>query len=242
MGSGGTVQDLTNNAPYPPGFGVKLKAEPDTEEDAFLNWSVEPSGASMAAMSFVPLDPRDYFEDYEAQETTFTVPDHGVKVTAYFTKRTKPVVPGEFDFTANNLGQHLNGQVGITEHYWDLSTLEVGTKLDFNFHARNLPDRFTVYYGTWDDVVALPKPRGEVFASGWVSADPLKWADPIMYPEGVMDHYWHSNVVSSNWNPRWNSGGKYPELVEKVEGKDILMIRIEGRDDRTQWDYKLVEN
>ena len=60
------MKDLTNNGPYPPGFKVHLRAEPESEDDEFLHWSVESvdqvSAWAMSATS-AAVDPRDFFDD-----------------------------------------------------------------------------------------------------------------------------------------------------------------------------------
>lgn len=224
MGSEGTAVDLTANPPYPPGFVIELQATPASEEDTFLHWSITPG------------DPRDYFDDYEAELTKYTIPDFPVVVTPYFTKRTAPKEPGEFDFDHHDFGIRKEGEVGLTEHYWDIGEVMTGEDLNFYFHARNLPDRFRVYYGAWETLELI-------FCSGWVSLNPTFYANPAMYPEGVEYHDWHENVVLSNRITfRGSAGGGYASIITKESGKNVLVIEVEGRDEGTIWDYIVDQN
>ncbi len=238
MNSAGTAIDLTNNPPYPPGFEVRIKAVPESEEDEFLHWEVILDGSQAGDVSILALDPREFFENYESAETIFTVPDQNVTLIAHFTKRTKPVERGRFDYNATDFETVVTGEVGVTEHVWDLSEVEEGTTLDFYFHARVLPDRFSVYYGTWDHILSVPEPRGAVFESGWVSTQAVNYRGLPMYPEGVNYHYTHPDAAQSWWLPR-GAGGVVEHIITKEEGKDVLLVRVEGRDDQTIWDYRL---
>jgi len=233
LGAKGEASDVTGHPPYPAGFEVDLKATPkDETKYTFLNWTTTVG------------DPREFFLDHEASETTFYMPDleviggtNPIQIRPYFTTITPPVEKGDFQYNQNDLGSIITGEYGVTVHYWDLSQLETGDKLNFYFHARTIPDRFNVHYGKmddWDDLEGI-------FASGWVSHNPSNWEDPSMYPEGIEFHDWHENVELKDWNPNWyfgRPGGKYKWIIEKESGKDVLMIRIEGRDEGTIWDYK----
>ncbi len=221
MGAEGEAQDLTNNPPYPPGFPVRLRAIPTTETDAFLHWTTT-AGA----------DPREFFENYEDPETTYKVPEGPSAVRPYFTKRTEPTEPGTFQYTHEDFCTTVTGYVGVTEHYWDLSGLDTGETIDFFFHARNIPDRFKVYYGTWGELT-------KIFNSSWVSQNPAAFENPTMYPEGVQFHDWHENVIGVNWLGGWGTGGMYEAIISKEGGKDVLLIHVEGRDSGTVWDYKI---
>lgn len=224
MGSGGEAFDLTDNAPYPPGFEIELQAKPATDEDAFLHWSISQG------------DPRDYFQDYEAELTRYTIPDYKVTVTPYFTRRTKPVEPGNFHFNMDDFGLRIEGRVGLTEHYWDLGEVGLGEDLSFFFHARNLPDRFRVYYGLWEDLELI-------FCSGWVSLNPSTYENLAMYPEGLLLHDWHERVeLSYRITFRGNPGGGYESIIRKEAGTDVLLIQVEGRDEGTIWDYVVDKN
>ena len=111
---------------------------PESEEDEFLHWEVILDGSQAGDVSILALDPREFFENYESAETIFTVPDQNVTLIAHFTKRTKPVERGRFDYNATDFETVVTGEVGVTEHVWDLSEVEEGTTLDFYFHARVL--------------------------------------------------------------------------------------------------------
>ncbi|MCF8009124.1 MAG: hypothetical protein K9K32_05110, partial [Halanaerobiales bacterium] len=241
MGAQGEAQDLTGHPPYPPGFEVKIKAEPkDPEKYTFLHWSVEfVNSANSQVSSMTSVDPREYFQNHESAETTFQVPGERVIITPYFTTKNPEVDPGEFNYDYTNFDQIINGEVGKTRHYWDISNLNPGEKIDFYFHARTIPDRFTVYYGNMEDWEN--RTLEKVFASSWVSYKPERWENPQLYPEGIKLHNWHNDVVFSNWNPNWSygAGGKYQEIIVKEANKNIVMVEIEGRDDNTIWDYKL---
>lgn len=235
LGAKGEAVDVTSHPPYPEGFEVDLKAIPEDETRyTFLNWTTSAG------------DPTEFFSDHEAPETTFFMPDlaavggkNPIIIIPYFTTVTPPVEKGDFQYGKNDLGSVISGEYGITIHYWDLSELEPGDIIDFYFHARTIPDRFNVHYGELDDWEDLEFDF-EIFASGWVSHEPDRWEDPSMYPEGIQFHDWHENVELSGWNPNWTwgPGGKYEGILEKEYGKDVLMIRVEGRDTGTLWDYK----
>ena len=64
---GGTATDLTNASPYPAGTGISIKAVPNPLCQ-FVSWSA-PAGT---------------FADASAAQTTFTMPDQDVTVTASF--------------------------------------------------------------------------------------------------------------------------------------------------------------
>ncbi len=224
MGAEGHAVDHTDNAPYPPGFEVELEAvSEDPEKYAFLHWSTEAG------------DPQELFDDHEAERTNFTVPNPNGNVTVqpYFTTRSEPAEEGEFHYDHTNFGDTIQGDVGLTEHYWDISELDTGDPLNFYFQARNLPDRFRVYYGEWEDLTLI-------FDSGWVSVSPEAQEDPAMYPEGVEHHDWHEDVELSDRLP-WDDGGLYEAVITKESGRDVLMIEVEGRDDGTLWDYMVDE-
>lgn len=252
QGAEGQAEDLTGHPPYPPGFEVELKAEPEDEEKyTFLNWAVifETDDGEQ-----IKVDPSKYFENYEAEKTKFTVPDPeeeisqqlsnelGItaetskaraKVIPYFTTRTEPKEEGEFDFDHNNFGEQRTGEVGLTEHYWDISNLETGEEISFYFHSRNIPDRFTIFYGDWQNME-------EVFASSWVSLKPDKYEEeyPDRYPEGVNSHDWHEKVkLSEKIMFDGNSGGVYEGIIEKEAGKNVLKVKVLGKDEGTIWDY-----
>lgn len=243
QGSRGTIKDLTNRGPYPPGFKVHLRAEPESEDDEFLHWSVEFVDPVSASVTSASVDPRDFFDNYESQETYFEVPGQRVIVRAFFTKRTPPIQTGKFDYDSTDFGKVITGEYGITDHCWDISSLKAGEQIDFYFHARTIPDRFTVYCGDWDGVQNSPD-NHEVFASGWVSAYPTYWENPAIYPEGIRLHDWDSRVEETYWDNPWQAGpgGVFRQIVTKQDGQDVLWIRVEGRDEGTIWDYKVVRS
>lgn len=219
MGSGGTAEDLTNNPPYPPGFEIELLAEPETDEDAFLYWGTTAG------------DPRDFFDDYESKQTRYTVPEESSTVIPYFTRRTVPTDPGEFHYDHNDFNATVTGEVGVTEHYWDLSEVTTNQTLDFYFQARNIPDRFRVFYGDWEELELL-------FCSGWVSINPQNYQNLPTYPEGVYAHDWHEEVeLDFRLTFIDSAGGKFEGLITRQAGKEVLMVQVEGRDSGTIWDY-----
>jgi len=241
LGGTGQIVDVTDNPPYPPGFMVELEAVADSENDQFLSWAVEFPNAGSANIGPMGegVDPREYFENYESPNTRFTVPEQEAIVRAYFTSTTPPNPFGEFDFDVTDFEITKSGDQGFTRHYWDLSDMEDGAELSFYFHARNLPDRFRVYYDYADQEAAWDDPE-RIFDSGWVSLNPPMYEDPSLYPEGVEEHDWHedvelSNVLTFNGQP----GGHFPGIVIKEPDKDLLVVEVEGRDNGTIWDYQL---
>ncbi|NLL47613.1 MAG: hypothetical protein GX249_03435 [Firmicutes bacterium] len=67
-----------------------LRAEPESEDDEFLHWSVEfvdqVSASAMSATS-AAVDPRDCFDDYESPDTYFEVPG-----------KIRPFIPKELGY------------------------------------------------------------------------------------------------------------------------------------------------
>ncbi len=107
------------------------------------------------------------------------------------------------------------------------------------FHARNIPDRFKVYYGDIDEWKEDSHEFELIFNSLWVSQSPQSYIDPSRYQPDPKHHDWHENVEGVSWLQWWGPGGKYEAIIEKEADRDVLMIETEGRDNGTIWDYKL---
>jgi len=85
--SHGSAKDLTNKSPYPPGFRVQIQAKPEADDDVFLYWCAELTGASKLDTNGPSLDPKGYFDYYTSPDTYFTVQDQSAIIRAVFTKK-----------------------------------------------------------------------------------------------------------------------------------------------------------
>lgn len=244
--SAGSIHDLTDNPPYPPGFQVEIEAVPATENDAFLFWGVELLGESNASSLnavTAQVDPRDYFEDYESRQTKFTVPNQNSRIIAYFNTRTPP--PDDFNYFYEDFGSIIGGGYGVHFDFWDMGELSTGDEVNFHFWAMTEPDRFRVYYGDenlFDNEYFEEFKKGyKVFDSGFVSQAPAGYQDDPLYPEGVELHDWHEDVVEES-RITFNNSGLYEAIIEKEAGNDVLLIEVEGRSSTTLWRYIVDEN
>ncbi len=244
--SAGTIHDLTNNPPYPPGFKVELEAVPATENDAFLFWAVElldENNAGVFNTTSTQVDPRDYFEDYESRITKFTVPEQNSLVRAYFNTRTPP--PEDFNYFYEDFGLIIGGGYGVHFDFWDMGELTPGDEVNFHFWAMTEPDRFRVYYGDENLFDSLYfdefKNDYKVFDSGFVSDAPGGYQNDPLYPEGVEYHDWHEDVEVEDMITGRNSG-VYEAIIVKEAGYNVLLIEVEGRSSTTLWRYVVIEN
>ncbi|MFW6256692.1 MAG: hypothetical protein ACOC2O_00975, partial [Bacillota bacterium] len=236
-GAEGKVDDLSDNAPYPPGYEVQLKAEPETQQDTFSHWEVEIEVENEDGdIEKREVDPTDYFADYESAWTTFEVPGEkpfefetqyfsgidkiiNVVVKAVFAK----MAPGDIDYNHKDFYEFKSGGYGYEIKEWDVSYVEEGEEIDFHFDPYRIPDRFKLYYG-----------GEEIFNSDWSSGSPDSFkSDPNYPPSKIKRPTDKSGVKSSDI-----CGGGHLTF-EKKEEHDWVRVVIENRDSGTAWEYTL---
>lgn len=214
------------NEPYIPGFEVEIETYTrrggtsgrEQVHDEFRGWVIK----SRATGEELPAE--EYLADPKAQETTLTMPDEEVTVIAEWVRFFKRL-PKDHVFSTGI--QNLEDD--ITKHYFDLTELEEGAPLTFQFSAVEYPSRYKVFYGTWDSITA-EQPGALIFDTYWVSSLPNKYKDEfddIRYPD------WHEKVTRKNISPYvTGSGGVFRELITKKAGLDYVLIIIYNKNGR----------
>ena len=212
--------------PYIPGFEIELETYTrrggtsgrEQVHDEFRGWVVK----SRETGEELPAE--QYLVDPKAKETTLTMPSEAVTVTAEWVRFFRRL-PNEHVFSTGI----QNVEDDITKHYFDLSALDTGDQLTFQFSAVEYPSRYKVFYGTWDSVTA-EQPGTLIFDSHWVSSLPNKYKDEyedIRYPD------WHEKVTRKNVSPYiTGSGGVYRNLITKKTGLDYVLIIVYNKNGR----------
>ena len=109
--------------------------------------------------------------------------------------------------------QQTGGSVGITMDIWNISSVDTGSEIDFQFDTYSVPDRWFIYYD-----------GNLVYETGW-RGDSSYDSNPL-YPGGVTSP----------------GSGEELAILTKLAGVDTLEIRSEGAESGTAWQYRLRSN
>ncbi len=151
-----------------------------------------------------------YFDDINSAVTTFIMPDQDVTVTARFLDFDSEEFVYDTECGEWTPWRTARNAPGIYIDTWDISSIATGAVMDFDFDAYSLPDRWWIYYD------------GElVLETGWRGSAGYE-GDP-RFPGGIAGP----------------GRGEALAFMTKIEGVDELVIRTEGGDTGTWWDYRL---
>ena len=193
----GTATDVTDASPYLEGEVVDIEAVAE-EGFVFLQWTTDPPGVGA-------------FGNVSEPVTTFTMPAQDVLVTAVFYDigsvdfRSRVWTHPCFEWSARQ-----DGRVGTTIDTWDISEVQDGAVIDFQFDALTVPDRYVIEY---DGQVVLD--------TGWRGSSGYD-SDPL-YPGGIAGP----------------GAGQVDEVFTKVAGVDEFKVTVYAPASGTIWYYWL---
>lgn len=211
--------------PYIPGFEVELETythrggtnSREQAHDEFRGWVIR----SRETGEELPAE--KYLADPKAKETVLTMPAEDVTVTAEWVRFFRRFPNESYSTGIQNV------EDDITKHYFDLSALDDGDQLTFQFSADEYPSRYQVFYGTWDSVIT--EQQGTlIFDTHWVSSNPNFYKDKY---EDLKLPDWHEKVTRKNISPyATGSGGVYKDLITKRAGLDYVLIIVYNKNGR----------